>query len=73
MHRVFTLIAHERELPDDVQLQEGYDLEGNKVKISAEQAALVREMINREQTERFEEAVRKALVKYTSDSKDGKG
>ena len=62
-----------KELLDDVQLQEGYDFEGNKVTISTEKAALEREMINRELNERVEEAVRKALGKDTFESRGDKG
>ena len=62
----YVLIGHERELPKDVQINEGYDFDGNRVTISDEQAALVREIINAELNERVAEAVRKIFERGES-------
>lgn len=59
----YLLTGHERELPEDMDLTKGYDFEGNKTTISDEQAAVVRQIINKELNERVEEAVRKILSK----------
>jgi transcriptional regulator with XRE-family HTH domain len=59
----FLLSGHEKELPKNMILTEGYDFAGNKVTISEEQAAIVRDIINKELNERVEEAVRKVLKK----------
>ena len=63
----YLMLGHEKELSKDVKLTEGCDFEGNKIAISEEQAALVREIINKELNDRVEEAVRRALEKEQKD------
>jgi transcriptional regulator with XRE-family HTH domain len=68
----YILTGLERELPPEAQLTEGYDIEGNKVTISDEEADRVRKLINEELNKHVEEAVRKILAKEVSGTTDQK-
>lgn len=57
----FLLTGHERELPPEAQLTEGYNLNGDKISFSEEESNHLRILINEELNKQVEVAVRKVL------------